>query len=73
MLLWLMRTGRIRNGYLMKSKITKVGIISRDAYRRRTIAIARGEYRPKKDEPKVWVESNDKLTQALRRHDEKDT
>lgn len=43
----------------MNTRIIKVGIISRDAYRRRTIAIARGEYKPKKDEPKVWIESPD--------------
>ena len=43
----------------------KVGIISRDAYRRRTIAIARGEYKPRKDEPKVWFESLNSMAQVL--------
>jgi len=38
----------------MGKKILKIGIISRDDYKKRTIAIARGEYKPRKDEPKVW-------------------
>lgn len=49
----------------MKTRVMKVGIISRDAYRRRTIAIARGEYKPKKDEPKVWFESLNSMAQVL--------
>ena len=42
-----------------------VGIISRENYRKRTIAIAKGEYKPKKDEPKVWFESIKSLSQIL--------
>jgi len=38
-------------------KVVKVGIISREDYRERTIAIAKGEYSPRKDEPKIWFES----------------
>ena len=42
-----------------------VGIISRENYRKRTIAIAKGEYKPKKNEPKVWFESMKSLSQVL--------
>ena len=38
----------------MQKKILKIGIISRKEYEKRTIAIARGEYKPKKDEPDIW-------------------
>ena len=35
----------------------KIGVISREDYKKRTIAIARGEYKPKRGEPKIWFES----------------
>jgi len=41
----------------MINKILKVGIISREDYMKRTIAIAKGEYKPKHEEPKIWFES----------------
>ncbi len=43
----------------------KVGVASREAYKKRTMAIARGEYIPAKDEPKVWFESLQSLSQVL--------
>ncbi len=43
----------------------KVGIASREAYKKRTMAIAKGEYVPRKDEPKVWFESIESLSQVL--------
>lgn len=46
-------------------KPLKVGIASRDIFKKRTIAIARGEYVPAKDEPKVWFESLATLSQVL--------
>jgi len=49
----------------MKKKIIKVGIMSKEQYKKRTIAIAKGEYIPKKDEPKVWFESIKSLSQIL--------
>ena len=49
----------------MRTKVIKVGIISRDDYRNRTIAIAKGDYKPKKDEPKVWFESLASMAQVL--------
>ena len=50
---------------MMKTKILNVGIMSREAFRNRTIGIARGEYVPKKDEPKVWFESIKSMAQVL--------
>lgn len=49
----------------MKPRIIKVGIISRDDYVRRTIAIARGEHKPGPREPKVWFESLRSMAEAL--------
>lgn len=42
-----------------------VGIASYEQIKRRTLAIARGEYKPKKDEPKVWFTSIESLAQVL--------
>jgi predicted transcriptional regulator len=49
----------------MARKVLKVGILSKDDYKRRTIAIAKGEYSPRKGEPKVWFESIQSLAQIL--------
>ena len=49
----------------MRKKVLKIGILSRGDYKKRTIAIARGEYKPKKDEPKVWFESINSMAQVL--------
>ena len=49
----------------MVTKVMKVGIISRDDYVKRTIAIAKGEYKPRKDEPKIWFESLKSMSQIL--------
>lgn len=46
-------------------KMMNVGIMSREAYKKRTIAIAKGAYQPKEDEPKVWFESIKSLSQVL--------
>ncbi len=46
-------------------KVMNVGIISQKRYINRTIAIAKGEYKPKKNEPKVWFESIKSLSQVL--------
>ncbi|MCP3852113.1 MAG: MarR family transcriptional regulator [Gammaproteobacteria bacterium] len=42
-----------------------VGIMSREDYRNRTIAIAKGEYKPKPNDPKIWFESVKSLSQVL--------
>lgn len=39
--------------------------MSKEQYKKRTIAIAKGEYIPKKDEPKVWFESIQSMSQIL--------
>ncbi|MDP2228085.1 MAG: MarR family transcriptional regulator [Moraxellaceae bacterium] len=49
----------------MTMQVLKVGIISREDYIMRTKAIAKGEYRPKKDEPKVWFESLKSMAEVL--------
>ncbi|MCK9373553.1 MAG: MarR family transcriptional regulator [Sulfuricurvum sp.] len=49
----------------MESKMLYVGILSKADYIKRTIAIAKGEYKPKEDEPKVWFESIKSLAQVL--------
>ena len=46
-------------------KTLKVGIASREAYKKRTLAIAMGEYVPAKGEPKIWFESLGTLSQVL--------
>ena len=38
-------------------KTLKVGIASYETMKKRTLAIARGEYKPKRGEPKVWFPS----------------
>ena len=49
----------------MTTKVMKIGIISKENYIKRTIAIAKGEYRTRKDEPKVWFESTKSMAQVL--------
>lgn len=49
----------------MPRKVLKVGIMPKEAFRERTIAITRGEYQPKRDEPKVWFESVQSMAQVL--------
>ncbi len=45
--------------------VMNVGIMSRENYRNRTISIAKGKYKPKKGEPKIWFESVKSLAQVL--------
>jgi len=49
----------------MITKVMKVGIISREDYAKRTIAIVKGEYKPRKDEPNIWFESLKSMSQVL--------
>ncbi|MBE0502408.1 MAG: transcriptional regulator [Desulfuromonadales bacterium] len=49
----------------MMHKSIKVGIMSREEFKQKTIAIARGEYKPGKDEPKIWFESLQSFAQVL--------
>jgi predicted transcriptional regulator len=54
----------------MAKKVLKFGIMSREDYKKRTMAIARGEYRPKKGEPKVWFETLQSMAQVLSRENQ---
>ncbi|MBP7232417.1 MAG: transcriptional regulator [Syntrophaceae bacterium] len=49
----------------MKQKVLNIGIISYQDYKKRSLAIARGEYCPKSDEPKIWFESLQSMAQVL--------
>ncbi|MDZ7830933.1 MAG: transcriptional regulator [Desulfobacterales bacterium] len=49
----------------MPNKVLRIGIMPRDQYKKRTIAIAKGEYKPKKSEPKIWFESVKSMAQIL--------
>ncbi len=49
----------------MTDKVLKVGVMSFEDYKRRTTAIAKGEYRPGKDEPKIWFESVQSMARVL--------
>lgn len=43
----------------------KIGIMSRDAFKKYTLAIARGEIKPKASDPKVWFDSVESMAQVL--------
>jgi predicted transcriptional regulator len=47
------------------AKTLKVGIASYEDMKRRTMAIARGELKPSKDEPKVWFTSPESFARVL--------
>jgi len=49
----------------MAIKEMTVGIISRENYAKRTIAVAKGQYKPRNDEPKIWFESLKSMSQIL--------
>ena len=49
----------------MAKKVIRVGIMSREEYKKRTIEIARGEHKPKKGEAKIWFESLQSMAQVL--------
>ena len=52
-------------GNNMNRKVLHIGIMSYQDYKNRTMAIARGEYRPQPNEPKVWFESMRSMAQIL--------
>lgn len=45
--------------------VVKIGIIPKEMYIKRTIAIAKGQYKPSGDEPKIWFESMQSMAQIL--------
>ena len=46
-------------------KAIKIGILPQDKMRQRVIAIARGDYKPKAGDPKVWFTSMKSLAEVL--------
>jgi len=46
-------------------KSIKIGIMSQKEIRERTLAIARGEYKPSPNEPKIWFTSIRSLAEVL--------
>ena len=46
-------------------KTLKIGIAGYDRMKARTLAIARGEYKPSRDEPKVWFTSVESFAKVL--------
>ena len=49
----------------MEKNVVTVGIMSMEDFKNRTMAIVRGEYTPRKDEPKIWFESLKVLGEVL--------
>lgn len=47
------------------SKKIKIGVMPQDKIRERVLAIARGEYKPKANEPKIWFSSMKSLAEVL--------
>ncbi len=46
-------------------KAIAIGIMSQEEIRKRVLAIARGEYKPKANEPKIWFTSMKSLAEVL--------
>ncbi len=49
----------------MSERAIKIGVMSQKEIRERTLAIARGDYKPKSDEPKIWFTSIRSLAEVL--------
>jgi predicted transcriptional regulator len=49
----------------MNRRTLKIGIMPRPQFQTYTIAIAKGEYQSRPDEPKIWFESLHALAQVL--------
>jgi predicted transcriptional regulator len=46
-------------------KVITIGIMPQDKVRARAIAIARGQYKPKPSDPKIWFPSMKSLAETL--------
>lgn len=46
-------------------KAVTIGVMPLEDYKKRTIAIAKGEYKPHKNEPKIWFTSMKSLAHVL--------
>ena len=49
----------------MKTKTLKVGVMSYENFKKYTMAIASGRYKPKPNEPKIWFASIETMSQVL--------
>ena len=49
-------------------KVLRIGIMPQEKIRARTIAIAKGEYKPKATDPKVWFPSMKAVSEVLSDH-----
>jgi predicted transcriptional regulator len=49
----------------MRKKTIRIGIMPYQQFKKYTMAIARGQYKPKKSEPNIWFESIKSLAQVL--------
>jgi predicted transcriptional regulator len=49
----------------MYQKVLNIGIMSFGDYKKRSLSIAREEYKPEGDEPKIWFESLQSMAQVL--------
>lgn len=49
----------------ISTKTANIGIMSLEDYKKRTMAIARGNYKPKRNEPKIWFPSIKSLANVL--------
>ena len=49
----------------MSERVVKVGIATYEQQKQRMFAIARGDYQPSPDEPKIWFSSIESLAQLL--------
>ena len=45
--------------------VVKIGIMPKKTYIERTVAIAKGDYKPSPNEPKIWFESMQSMAQVL--------
>lgn len=55
----------------MIRKTVDIGIMPIEEYKKRTIAIARGEYIPSIDEPKIWFNSLESVAKVLNNENKK--
>ena len=55
----------------MPETVVKIGIMCKEDYKHRTIAIAKGNYVPRNDEPKIWFESLQSMAQVLNSENQK--
>ena len=55
----------IKQMSIIKHKVVKVGVMPLEEFKKRTIAIAKGRYKPIKNEPKIWFRSMKSLAHVL--------